>query len=289
MKIISRIGNISFGDNYKTAIMGVINLSPASFYKGSIADTSESIQERVLDFISQGADFIDVGAISSAPSFLYDSVDDLSISKEKERIRIFFEAIKEIDCKIPISVDTQSHKIANYALHSGATMINDISGLKSDVMMAKTVSEYDAAVTLMACKKKPGDVFKISDILVELRKSISLALDAGISQQSIILDPGLGGWVPERKTQDDYQIIDRLEELRQLGYPILVGISRKSFIGAVTGKKPEQRLWGSLAATSIAIRNGAHIIRTHDVEETKDACLVVDYLKSLIEKETSYK
>jgi dihydropteroate synthase len=168
-------------------------------------------------------------------------------------------------------------------------MINDISGLKSDSMMAKTVSEYDAAITLMACKYKPGDVFKISDILKELSKSINVALDAGISQKRIILDPGLGGWVPERKPHDDYQIINRLDEIKSLGYPILVGISRKSFIGAITNKKPDKRLWGSLAATTIAIRNGAHIVRTHDVEETKDVCLVVDYLKSLIEKETSYK
>ena len=289
MQIFGEIGGVICGDGYKTAIMGVMNLSPASFYKGSVLKTSNSIQERLVEFISKGVDIIDVGAISSAPTFIYNSVESNSDKLELERLKVFFDAIKETNCQIPISVDTQSSKVANSVLNSGASMINDITGLKSDSKMVKVISEYDASVSVMACQSQPGDVFKISDILVELEKSLEIALEAGISQKKVILDPGLGGWVPERNTKDDYRIIQQLEKIRILNQPILVGISRKSFIGAVTGKSPDERLWGSLAATSIAIKNGAHIIRTHDVGETRDTCLVVDYMNSLNEKETSYK
>ncbi|MHA1994294.1 MAG: dihydropteroate synthase [Candidatus Hodarchaeales archaeon] len=289
MRIVGEIGGVSCGDGYRTLIMGVMNLSPASFYKRSVLKTSNAIQDRILEFISEGADIIDVGAISSAPSFIYNSVEKESESMEIDRLKVFFDTIKEISEHIPISVDTKSHKTAKFSLKSGASMINDISGLKSDSMMAKIVAEYDASITVMACQSQPGDVFKISDIVNELEKSIEIALNAGISRKKIIIDPGLGSWVPERKTKADYLILARLENLRVLKQPILVGISRKSFIGAVIKKPPEKRLWGSLAATSIAISNGAHIIRTHDVGKTKDACLIIDYLKSLIEKETSYK
>ncbi len=289
MRIKGQIGEISYGDGYKTLIMGVLNLSPASFYRGSITESSNTIQKKIIEFMTEKADIIDVGAISSAPSFIYDSVEDFSESKEIERLRKFFESIKEIGSQIPISVDTQSHKTAEFALNSGASMINDISGLKADVMMAKTISEFNASVTIMACQSQPGDVFEITDILIELQKSIDLALDAGISRKNIVIDPGLGGWIPERKTENDYLIIQQLDKLRKLNQPILVGISRKSFIGSIIEKKPNNRLWGSLAATSIAINNGAHIIRTHDVKETRDTCLIIDYMKSLIEKETSYK
>ncbi|MHA2154492.1 MAG: dihydropteroate synthase [Candidatus Hodarchaeales archaeon] len=289
MRIVGEIGGVSCGDGYRTLIMGVMNLSPASFYKRSVLKTSNAIQDRILEFISEGADIIDVGAISSAPSFIYNSVEKESESMEIDRLKVFFDTIKEISEHIPISVDTKSHKTAKFSLKSGASMINDISGLKSDSMMAEIVAEYDASITVMACQSQPGDVFKISDIVNELEKSIEIALNAGISRKKIIIDPGLGSWVPERKTKADYLILARLENLRVLKQPILVGISRKSFIGAVIKKPPEKRLWGSLAATSIAISNGAHIIRTHDVGKTKDACLIIDYLKSLIEKETSYK
>ncbi|MHA1976183.1 MAG: dihydropteroate synthase [Candidatus Hodarchaeales archaeon] len=289
MRIVGEIGGTICGDGNKTIIMGVVNLSPASFYKGSIQKTSNSIQEKILDFMSKGVDIIDVGAISSAPSFLYNSDEPKYENIELNRLKVFFDVLKEIDCPIPISVDTQSCKTANFALNSGACIINDISGLKSDSMMAGIISEYDASVCVMACRSQPGDVFNISDIIIELRKSKEIALKAGISQKKIILDPGLGSWVPERNTRDDYRIIQQLEKIRVLNQPILVGISRKSFIGAVIGKKPNKRLWGSLAATSIAVKNGAHIIRTHDVEESKDACLVIDYMKSLNGKETSYK
>jgi dihydropteroate synthase len=151
-------------------------------------------------------------------------------------------------------------------------------------MMAKVVSQYDASIIVMTCRKQPGDVYKLPEITIELQNSINLAVKAGIPNSKIIIDPGLGGWIPDRKPEHDYIILNQLEELRVLKQCILVGISRKSFIGAVVNKPPEDRLWGSLAATSVAIMKGTHIVRTHDVKVTKDTCLILDYLNSLKEK-----
>ncbi len=204
-----------------------------------------------------------------------------NLSSEINRLGTFFKIYSELNCSIPVSVDTQSHETAQYALDNGAMIINDISGLKSDPLMAKTVSNSDASIIVMACRKKPGDVFELKDIIDELAKSIEIAVSSGIDQSKIIIDPGLGTWVPSRSTEHDFNIIKQLRKLRSLEKSILVGISRKSFIGALVKKPPDQRLWGSLAANSIAIYNGAHIIRTHDVKETRDICLVMDYLKSL--------
>lgn len=275
------IANLSIGDNHNTCIMGVMNLSPSSFFKGSISTSVEEITEKLGEMINAGADIVDIGALSSAPGFLYDSSKNEDLNSEINRLELFFDVYRDLNCSIPISVDTQSYKTAQYALNNGAALINDISGLKSDPLIAEAVSNSEASIVLMACRERPGDVFKITDILEELEKSIEIALSSGIDQSKIIIDPGLGTWIPERKTEHDFTIIKLLGELRVLRKCILVGISRKSFIGAIVNKPPDKRLWGSLAANSIAMHNGAHIIRTHDVAETKDTCLVMDYLKSI--------
>jgi dihydropteroate synthase len=284
-KINGDLGGLPVGDDYSTLIMGVVNLSPTSFFQGSISNTQTEIKTKVLNFITEGADIIDVGAVSSAPSFIYEKSEMISRSAEIERLAVFFQAIADIDVKIPISIDTQSHKAAEFALKHGASIINDISGLKKDKMMAKVVSQYDASIIVMTCQKQPGDTYKLPGITKELQTSINSAVKAGIPHSKIIIDPGLGGWIPDRKPEHDYIIINQLDKLRILEQCILVGISRKSFIGAVLNKPPEDRLWGSLAATSVAIINGAHIVRTHDVQITKDACLVLDHLNSFKKKD----
>ncbi len=285
MQIIGKLGGLSLGDGYRTIIMGIINLSPTSFYQGSISNTREGIKRKIQELITEGADIIDVGALSSAPSFIYNKSELVTDSLEIERLETFFEVVDETDCQIPISVDTQSHKTADFALRRGASIINDISGLKNDKMMADIISQHKASVIVMACRSQPGDVFKSNEVITELQRSISIATDAGILQSNIAIDPGLGGWTPDRKTEDDYIIIHQLEKLRILQQCVLVGISRKSFIGAVVNKPTEERLWGSMAATSVAIMMGAHVVRTHDVKATKDACLITDFLKSLNKKE----
>lgn len=282
MQIIGKLGSIEVGDNVGTRLMAVMNLSPTSFFKGSIKKSEVEIQSHLERVIDAGADFIDVGAISSAPTFLYDKREFISITTEIERLSPFFNVYKEIGTNIPVSVDTQSSITAEYALSQGAMIINDISGFKSDPKLKDVVSEYSASAIVMTCRQVPGDVFLIKEVFDELEISIRLGVDAGIEKSRITIDPGLGGWVPQRHIENDYRLIKNLKMLGELGHCILVGISRKSFIGKILNVPPEERLWGSLAATTIAILNGTHIIRTHDVKSTRDVCLITDYMKKYI-------
>ncbi len=288
MLIQGKLGKIEVGDNVDTRIMGIINLSPSSFFKGSIKLSEVEMQSQLEQIIDQGADFIDVGAISSAPAFLYNSKENISESNEIERLSHFFKIYKEIGTDLSISVDTQSSKTADYAFSQGATIINDISGFKTDPKLPHVISEYDASAVLMACRQVPGDVFSTDEVLVELEKSLDLGIKAGIKQLKMVIDPGLGGWVPQRQIDNDYKLINDLMKFRVLKHCLLVGISRKSFIGKILNVPPEKRLWGSLAATTIAVLNGAHIIRTHDVRATKDACLIAKYVKRIKEKDEVY-
>ncbi len=267
--------------------MSILNLSPTSFYKASIKTTENAIKKHLKEVIENKADFIDVGAISSAPAFLYNQVEKISETEEIKRLSLFFKIYQDLELNIPISIDTRSAKTADYALSNGATIINDISGFKTDLKLPSVISNYNASTIIMACQNTPGDVFTMDKILDELKKSIDIGISAGIERKHITVDPGLGGWVSQRQYTDDYIIINGLRKLRQLGQCLLVGISRKSFIGTLINAPPDKRLWGSLAATVIAILNGAHIVRTHDIQETKDASIVTDFLKKLSEKETS--
>ncbi|MFX1504546.1 MAG: dihydropteroate synthase [Promethearchaeota archaeon] len=279
MQIIGKLGPIEVGDNVGTRLMAVMNLSPSSFFKGSIKKSEDEIQSHLEHVIDTGADFIDVGAISSAPTFLYEKREFISTNTEIERFSFFFKVYKEISAEIPISIDTQSSKVAEYALSQGAMIINDISGFKSNPKVVDVISNYSASAIVMACRQIPGDVYLIDDVLEELENSIHLGINAGIEKSKISIDPGLGGWVPQRQIEHDYNLIKHLTKLRELKHCILVGISRKSFIGKVLNVPPEERLWGSLAATTVAVMNGAHTIRTHDVKPTRDVCIITDYLK----------
>ncbi|UCE13627.1 MAG: dihydropteroate synthase [Candidatus Heimdallarchaeota archaeon] len=284
MIIKGKLAKIEVGDLVNTRLMGIINLSPTSYFKKSIKLSEKEIQSYLESIIADGAEFVDVGAVSSAPTFLYANSEAVSTSTEIDRLSLFFNVYNEMQVDIPVSVDTQSSKTAEYALSQGALVINDISGFKSDPKLPHIVSEYSASAIIMACNRVPGDVFKLSDIISELKKSLTIGVQAGIENRSLIIDPGFGGWVPQRQASDDFQIINQLKKLRALEHCILLGISRKSFIGKILNAPPEKRLIGSLAATAIAILNGAHIIRTHDVKETKEVCLISDYLKKLREK-----
>ncbi len=291
MEIKGKLGSITIGDNEKTRIMGIINLSPTSFYKGSIKQSEKEIEAQIQKFADLEADFIDVGAISSAPVFLYKEQEKSSEKVEIDRLSKFFSVYNDMGLNIEISVDTQSSKTANYALSKGASIINDISGFKNDPNIPRLISDHEASSIIMSCRHKPGDVFFIDDIIKELEISRNIGIKAGIKKANIIIDPGLGGWVSQRDTKNDFTIIYDLVKLRQLNQCILVGISRKSFIGKILSisQKREimakERLWGSLAATTVAILNGAHIIRTHDVQETTDICIVTDYLKNMTDKD----
>jgi len=262
MPIDAEIAGIGIGDSHPVRVMGVVNLSEESFYRGSIVG-AEQVAEKALKMVEEGADMLDIGARSTAPG-----VKSISVKEEKKRL---LPALKDVldAVDVPISVDTQYAKIAEKALNLGAHIINDISGLKTDPNMVDVISDFDVPVVLMASRKKPGDCLIFQEIKAALIDSIALAEGSGI--HNIIVDPGIGRWVPEKTYEFNLAIMDDLERFRALGRPVLVAISRKSFIGDVLGiKDPSDRLAGTLACTAIAVYNGAHIIRTHDVRETKD-------------------
>lgn len=244
--------------------MGIINLSPDSFYQKSRSGSEKDAVLLAERHIEEGAEILDIGAESSRPG-------STPISEELEWQRLI-PVVSEI-CKwfdVPVSVDTYKPRVAERVLEAGATLINDITGLQKTPEMAKIIAQNKAGVILMhmlgtpeTMQDRPCYENVIQDIKIFLNKSINLAENAGI--RSIVIDPGIGFG----KTQaHNLELIRRLGEFQELGKPILLGVSRKSFIGGVLKLPVEERLEGSLAATVIGVLNGATLIRTHDVRAT---------------------
>jgi dihydropteroate synthase len=268
------IAGLKVGDNQPVRLMGVINLSKESFYRNSVV-FGDSVLDAALKMIDEGADFIDVGARSTWPFAQ-------KISKYEERNRLI-PALKLLqDINVPISVDTMSADIAGEALDAGARIINDVSGFTADAGMVNIAKEYGCPVVLMASNKVPGDPVGIDAIIDSLGRIIAQAEVKGINPDNIIIDPAVGRWTPEKLPLYDYETIDNIHRLHFFGKPVLAAISRKSFIGETLNKPAAERLFGSLAATAIAVRNGAHIIRTHDVAPTVDAVRVAEAARAKI-------
>lgn len=256
------IGEIKVGDGYPVRIMAVINLSIESFYQGSVA-TSDQALRKAESLIEEKADLIDLGAVSTAPGS--PKIDE---AMERERLIPVLQSI--LDQGFEVSADTQRASIAEEALSMGARCINDVSGLM-DPAMVRTVADHDASVIVMASKNAPGDLLSMGDILQILDERTNLATLSGIDEEKIIVDPGIGKWTAQKNPEHDLAILDGFRRLRVLGKPVMVALSRKSFIGARLGQPdPGKRLCGSLAATAIAVYNGAHIVRTHDVSASLD-------------------
>jgi dihydropteroate synthase len=279
MQINTTIAGIPVGDSHPVRLMGIINLSPESFYEGSVFLRSEEVVIKVREMIDQRCDIIDVGGRSTAPG-----VEPISVDMEKERVLPILKALLD-EITIPISVDTQFAAVAEEALKLGCHIINDVSGLKADPKMIEVLKDYDCPIIIMATNKIPGDCLTITEIIEALRKTLTSLSKFGIDSNKIIVDPGIGKWVSTKLPQNNLKIINQLERLRALGKPILVGISRKSFIGDILQKPdPTDRLIGSLAATAIAIYKGAHIIRTHDVGITYDVVRISESLRQDLSK-----
>jgi len=260
---------LEIGDNFPTVIMGVLNLSPESFYKGSVYEDLTMLEKTALKMVSSGAKILDLGARSTAPWS-----KKISIKEELDRINPSMELLCEIiPNDIVISVDTQYREVAqrtyDIALkHKKRIIINDVSCLKTDPGLLDFILEHDIPIILMTSKSVPGDLLTIEEIIEESKKTIELLSSKGYNNKKIILDPGIGHWIEEKTPECDMKIIGNLEKLRFLKHPILVAISRKSFIGAALKiPEPEKLLNGTLSATAIAVYNGAHIIRTHDVNK----------------------
>ncbi|MFX1377032.1 MAG: dihydropteroate synthase [Promethearchaeota archaeon] len=260
---------LEIGDDFPTVIMGVLNLSPESFYQGSVYTDAKSLENATEKMIKNGARMLDLGARSTAPWS-----QKITIKEEIDR----FQSAMELVCKIIpndiiISVDTQYTRVAEIALkisleYGNKIVINDVSCLKTDPSLKDLIIKHKLPVILMASKEIPGDLCTIDEILQEFSKTIKYLKSKGYDENLIILDPGIGKWIEKKIHIYDLKIISNLEKLRKLNLPILVAISRKSFIGTILNiPDPEDRLNGTLSSTAIAVYNGAHIVRTHDVDK----------------------
>lgn len=265
-------GQLKLGSN--THIMGIINLTPDSFSHDGFYYDMERALEHAKMLIEQGADIIDVGGESTRPGAL-------SVSDEEELRRVI-PFIKEISKTIdkPISIDTCKSRVAKKALDAGAQIINDISSLRADKEMANIAATNNAPVILMHMKGTPQDmqinpVYNdvVSEIISFFRNLINSAVNSGIDERNIIIDPGIGFG---KSASHNLEILNRLREFKELGCPIMVGTSRKSFIGKILNRPVQERLLGSLATAAMAIAHGANIVRTHDVKETKEVATMCD-------------
>jgi dihydropteroate synthase len=273
------IAGLRIGDKYPVRVMGVINLSPESFYKDAIAVEEEDIRQIIARFDKEGADIIDVGGASTAPRDIY-GTQGVSEHEELKRITRAIDIITSVT-KLPLSIDTVSSKIADRALEMGVTVINDVSGLKADSNMATLVSDRAAPVILMANCRPYCD--SVQSSLESLRQSLSLALEAEIDTNKILIDPGIGFGKP---SDVDYEILCNLCMFTMFNRPILVGVSRKAFIGSLLNQpNPADRLSGSIAATAIAVYNGANIIRTHDIKDTRIAARIGEEIRKSARKD----
>jgi len=260
---------LEIGDGFPTVIMGVLNLSPESFYKGSVYNNAQILKNVALEMINNGAKILDLGARSTAPKS-----QKITVEEEINRLKWAMKAVCEVIPEdIIISVDTQYSEVAQVAYnisleYKRKIIINDVSCLKTDPTLQDFLIEYNLPIILMASRKIPGDLCTIDEIIDEFEKTIDQLKRHGHNEDSIILDPGIGKWVKGKVYTFDLKIIDDLSKLRILNKPILVAISRKSFIGtALNIPDPKDRLNGTLSSTAIAVYNGAHIVRTHDIDK----------------------
>jgi len=290
--ITAKLGKVKVGDGHPVSVIGAINLSPDSFYRKSVRNPEQAMA-RAQEMVEQGATIIDVGAMATGPRAKPIPVD--------LELRRMVPAVKAIARKsdVTISVDTQRAEVAEAAVSAGASVVNDVSGLKSDQKMAEVIADYGCSVILMASSKAPGDVYEVGEIKRALAGSLEICKKHGVSLKRVVLDPAVGYWPARLKRLGqkskaqlggrpysyaaflDLRILARLEEFRKLGRPICVGISRKSFVGTVTGlKDPDQRLAGSLAASAVAVFNGADVLRAHDPAETVQAARIAEAIRS---------
>lgn len=258
----------------RAVVMGIVNATPDSFYAGSRVSDGQSAIDTVAAMVLAGAGIIDVGGESTKPGAAYVTADE-----ELDRVAPVIEAIRA-RWDIPISVDTRKATVATAALDCGADMINDIAALGDDPLLAPLCVQRGVPVVLMHKKGIPASMQAApyyDDCVAEVRDFLVMAaagaVHAGIEPAQIVLDPGIGFG---KRLEDNLALLAALDALTATGYPVLVGLSRKSFIGTITGEQPEGRLAGSLGAACAARAHGATIFRVHDVAQTVEALAVFD-------------
>ncbi len=270
-------------DFTRTYICGVINVTPDSFSDGGIYLDKERAIDRAYQIVEEGADMIDIGGESTRPG-----ADRVSVKEELKRVMPVIEGLSQnsrstLNSQLCLSIDTYKSEVAKEALEAGCEIVNDISGLRFDNDMEDVIAEYDAGCIITHIKGKPRDMQKnphyesvIDEIIDYLKEGIEIAEKSGIKSDRIMIDPGIG--FGKRNPGDNLLIIKKLKEFKVFSKPIFIGISRKSFIDKVLHLPIEERVEGSLAASVIAILNGANILRTHDVKETVKAAKMADVI-----------
>jgi dihydropteroate synthase len=267
-KINIKCGKYELNLGTRTFIMGILNITPDSFSDGGEFNDVDAAIKHALDMVKEGVDIIDVGGESTRPGAVEVDADE----EIRRVLPVVKRLVKEVD--LPISVDTYKSKVAEEVLKAGAHIINDVWGLQSDPDIATVAAKYDVPVIVMHNQK--GIEYK-KDILEEIcdffKKSIDIALKAGVKKENIILDPGIGfGKTPKQ----NMIVMSRLGELNDLGYPILLGTSRKSMIGKILDLPPKERVEGTVATTVMGIVQGVDIVRVHDIKENLRAAKVTD-------------
>lgn len=257
-----KIGDKVFDFKNKSYIMGILNVTPDSFSDGGKFNNVDRALEQVTKMVEEGVDIIDIGGESTRPN--YTPVSD------EDEIRRIIPVITELkkSFTIPISVDTHKSHVAKAALDAGADLINDIWGLKHDKDMAKLIGEYQVPVCIMHNRKDGNYKEFISDIVSDLKESINIAKSARIKEEQIIIDPGIGF---AKSYQENLFLLKNLEVLHELGFPILLGSSRKSVIGNALNERVENRLEGTIATSVFGRLKGCSIFRVHDVLENRRA------------------
>ena len=264
----------------ETLVMGIVNVTPDSFSDGGKFFSPEDAISHASKLISQGADIIDIGGESTRPG-----AEQVSETEELNRVIPVIEKIRDENPKILISIDTTKALVAEHAIEVGADIINDVSGFSFDNNMIETVARFNVPVIIMHMKGKPQNMqfnpeYKdvINEILDFFKKKIKIAIQSGINRRMIILDPGIGFG---KTVENNFELLSRLNEFNVLELPIMIGPSRKSFIGITLDLPPEDRIEGTAAAVSAGVMNGATIVRVHDVKSMKRVVKIIDKIRNI--------
>lgn len=276
--LVLKRNNFTFNWQEKTYLMGILNVTPDSFSDAGEFNNLESALTQIKTMIENGADIIDIGGQSTRPG-----AEQIDLETEIKRVIPVIKAIRQ-SYYIPISIDTTRAKVAQQAVEAGADIINDISGGTFEPEMFGTAADLAVPIILMHIRGTPKTMQQMTDyqdligeIISFLKHQINQALDSGIARENIIIDPGIGF---AKNAEQNIELLKRLSEFQSLNSPILVGASRKSFIGHIIDKTdPKERVWGTAAACCSAIAKGTNILRVHDVPEMYDVIRVADVLK----------
>ncbi|MDT9027745.1 dihydropteroate synthase [Rossellomorea yichunensis] len=271
-----KCGKYELNFSEKTLIMGILNITPDSFSDGGSFNELDQAVERAKEMVEMGADIIDIGGESTRPGH-----EAVPADEEISRVVPIIEAISQ-EVNVPISIDTYKAETARKALEAGASIINDVWGAKKDPEMAQVAAETGAPIILMHNRDNQGYSHFVRDAIQDLQESIFLVKEAGVKDDQIILDPGIGF---AKTVQLNIEMMRNLDVLVSLGYPVLLGTSRKSIIGHVLNLPVEERMEGTGATVCYGIQKGCHIVRVHDVKEMARMAKMMD---ALVGKEKLY-